>query len=108
MERWIRTLKEECLYRHDFATLDEARAVISEFIERYNHEWLLERHGDRTLVEVRRALTRMAPKSGRPLVQKPDAVRPTLNNTPSAWRIVFFYDSRDPGLICITTIEPRC
>lgn len=60
MERWIRTLKEECLYLHDFATLDEARQVIGEFIERYNHGWLLERHGYRTPVEVRRALTRMA------------------------------------------------
>jgi len=60
MERWIRTLKEECLYLHDFATLEEARQVIGEFIERYNHQWLLERHGYRTPVEVRRALTRMA------------------------------------------------
>lgn len=25
MERWIRTLKEECLYLHDFDTLEEAR-----------------------------------------------------------------------------------
>jgi transposase InsO family protein len=60
MERWIRTLKEECLYLHDFATLDEARQVISEFIERYNREWLLERHGHRTPADVRRALTQKA------------------------------------------------
>jgi len=60
MERWIRTLKEECLYLHDFATLEEARQVIGEFIERYNREWLLERHGYRTPAEVRRALTRQA------------------------------------------------
>lgn len=60
MEHWIRTLKEECLYLHDFATLDEARQVIGEFIERYNREWLLERHGYRTPAEVRRALTRQA------------------------------------------------
>jgi hypothetical protein len=37
MERWIRTLKEECLYLREFATLNEARQVIGEFIERYNH-----------------------------------------------------------------------
>ena len=60
MERWIRTLKEECLYLHDFATLDEARRVIREFIECYNTQWLLERHGHRTPTEVRRALTREA------------------------------------------------
>lgn len=60
MERWIRTLKEECLYLHDFATLDEARQVIGEFIERYNRAWLLERHGHRTPADVRRSLTRRA------------------------------------------------
>jgi transposase InsO family protein len=60
MERWIRTLKEECVYLHDFATLAEARQVISEFVERYNRAWLLERHGYRTPAEVRRVLTRQA------------------------------------------------
>ena len=60
MERWIRTLKEECLYLHDFETLDEARQVIGEFIERYNREWLLERHGHRTPTDVRRTLMRKA------------------------------------------------
>ena len=39
---------------------DEARQVIGEFIERYNHAWLLERHGYRTPADVRRALTRQA------------------------------------------------
>ncbi len=60
MERWIRTLKEECLYLHDFQTLEEAREVIGEFIERYNREWLIERHGHRTPTAVRQALTSKA------------------------------------------------
>ena len=60
MEHWIRTLKENCLYLHDFATLDEARQVIGEFIERYNRQWVLERHGYRTPTEVRASLTRQA------------------------------------------------
>ena len=60
MERWIRTLKEECLYLHDFATLDEARQVIGEFIERYNREWLLARHGYRTPAAVRAGFLRQA------------------------------------------------
>ncbi|MGH7426891.1 MAG: hypothetical protein ACREMW_03425 [Gemmatimonadales bacterium] len=42
------------------ATCYEARQVIGEFIERYNREWLLERHGHRTPADVRRALTRRA------------------------------------------------
>jgi transposase InsO family protein len=53
MERFIRTLKEECLHVHDFRSLEEARAVIEAFIECYNREWLLERHGHRTPTEVR-------------------------------------------------------
>jgi hypothetical protein len=60
MERWIRTLKEECLYLHDFATLAEARQVIGEFIERYNTQWLLERHGYRTPAAIRASFSRLA------------------------------------------------
>jgi transposase InsO family protein len=60
MERWIRTLKEECLYLHDFDTLEEARQVIGAFIERYNHEWLIERHGHRTPADVRHQLLQAA------------------------------------------------
>jgi len=53
MERWIRTLKEECPYLHDFDTLDEARRVIGEFIGSV----LIEQHGHRTPTNVRRVLT---------------------------------------------------
>jgi putative transposase len=60
MERWIRTLKEECLYLYDFESLEDAREVIGAFITRYNREWLIERHGHRTPADVRRALTRQA------------------------------------------------
>lgn len=60
MERWIRTLKEECLYLHDFETLAQARELIGEFIERYNREWLIERHGHRTPADVRRTLINKA------------------------------------------------
>ncbi len=56
MERFLRTLKEECLYVHDFRSLEEARKIIGEFIEAYNREWLIERHGHRTPAEVREAL----------------------------------------------------
>ncbi len=60
MERWIGTLIEEVLYLHDFATLEEARQVIGEFVERYNQAWLLERHGYRTPAELRASFTQMA------------------------------------------------
>ena len=55
-ERWMRTLKEECIYLHDFESLDEAREIIGAFIRRYNEQWILERHGYRTPAEARRTL----------------------------------------------------
>ena len=47
-ERFMRTLKEQCLYWHQFTSLAEARTIISEFIERYNTQWLIERRGHQT------------------------------------------------------------
>ena len=59
-ERFIRTLKEECVHLHDFDTLKEARAVIGTFIKRYNNGWLLQRHGYMTPARVREKLSRGA------------------------------------------------
>jgi len=52
-ERFIRTLKEQCLYLHQFTSLAEARTIISEFIERYNTQWLIERLGHQTPAAAR-------------------------------------------------------
>ena len=60
IERFMRTLKEECTYVHRFRTLEEARFVIDRFIQQYNSEWLLQRHGYKTPAEVRQQFTRMA------------------------------------------------
>ena len=54
IERFIRTLKEQCLYLHRFQSLEEARRIIGEFIRHYNREWLIERLGHRTPVPARR------------------------------------------------------
>jgi putative transposase len=56
IERFMRTLKEQCVWLHRFATLDEARALIGAFIERYNHEWLIERLDYRTPAVARREM----------------------------------------------------
>ncbi len=53
IERFMRTLKEQCLWRHRFVDLEEATQAIAEFIERYNREWLVEKHGHRTPRQVR-------------------------------------------------------
>ena len=60
-ERFMRTLKEPCIYLHQFASLEEARRLIGEFIARYNAEWLIERLGHRTPAQARaEALARVA------------------------------------------------
>ncbi len=59
-ERFIRTLKEECIHLHHFETLEEARAVIGAFIHRYNNGWLLQRHGYMTPARAREKLSRRA------------------------------------------------
>lgn len=52
-ERFMRTLKEQCLYVHQFRSLEDAREKIRAFIERYNQAWLLERLGYRTPLQAR-------------------------------------------------------
>jgi transposase InsO family protein len=51
-ERFIRLIKEQCLWIEEFTDLEDARRKIAAFIERYRHEWLLERHGYRTPAQV--------------------------------------------------------
>jgi putative transposase len=53
IERFMRTLKEQCLYLQRFQTLEEARRIIAAFIARYNHEWLIERLDDWTPAQAR-------------------------------------------------------
>ncbi len=53
IERFMRTLKEQCLYLHRFQNLAEAQRIIGEFITRYNTEWLIERLGYQTPAQAR-------------------------------------------------------
>ena len=55
IERFMRTLKEQCLYLHRFQSLAESQRIIGEFIARYNTEWLIERLGHQTPVAARSA-----------------------------------------------------
>ena len=48
VEHFIRTLEEQCLCLHQFATPAEAREVIAAFIRRYDSESPVERLGYRT------------------------------------------------------------
>ena len=47
-ERFIRTLKEQCLWSKLFEDTDKLRQAVASFIETYNTEWLIERLGHRT------------------------------------------------------------
>lgn len=60
IERFMRTLKEQCIYLHRFTNLDEARRIIGEFIACYNAEWLIERLGHRTPAQARAEARRKA------------------------------------------------
>lgn len=52
-ERFIRTLKEQLLWVHHFDTVEELRQALLEFKDRYNRNWMLQRHGYRTPEQVR-------------------------------------------------------
>lgn len=52
-ERFIRTRKEQLLWVRTFETVEELRVALLEFKERYNREWLCERHGHQTPAAVR-------------------------------------------------------
>lgn len=56
-ERFIRTLKEQLLWVRTFDTVEELRLALLEFKERYNREWLCQRHGHQTPAAVRAALS---------------------------------------------------
>lgn len=56
IERFFRTIKEECIWLHDFRDVEHAREVIGEWIELYNEEWIFERHRYRSPREVRREI----------------------------------------------------
>ena len=54
IERFFRTLKEQLLWIRRFRDLAELRAVLIEFSDRYNHQWILQRLKYRTPAQARR------------------------------------------------------
>ena len=51
-ERFIRTLKEQCIWSKAWRDVDELAAAVRAFVELYNRQWLIERHGHRTPKEA--------------------------------------------------------
>lgn len=56
-ERFIRTLKEQCLWARLYEDVDDLRQGVARFTELYNTEWLIERLGHRTPREAYVAAT---------------------------------------------------
>jgi transposase InsO family protein len=52
-ERFNRTLKEQAIHGRIFRNLDEVRAAVGEFVEKYNEQWRLEKLGYHTPIEAR-------------------------------------------------------
>jgi len=52
-ERFNRTLKEQAIYGRVFRDLEQVRAAVATFVETYNREWLLEKNGYLSPLEVR-------------------------------------------------------
>lgn len=53
-ERFIRTLKEQLLWVRTFQTVEELRQALLDWLRLYNEQWLVERHGFRSPIQVRR------------------------------------------------------
>jgi putative transposase len=54
IERFFRTLKEQLLWVRRFRDLEQLRAALEEFRDRYNQHWILERLGYRSPAQARR------------------------------------------------------
>jgi transposase InsO family protein len=54
-ERFFRTLKEQVIYGRVYENLEEVRQAVSEFVELYNNQWLIEKNGYLSPVDARRA-----------------------------------------------------
>jgi len=52
-ERFFRTFKEQVVYGRIYQTIDDVRAAVRAFFERYNDQWLVEKNGLRSPHQTR-------------------------------------------------------
>ena len=62
-ERFVRTLKEQLLWVRHFATVEELRLALLEFMRRYNTSWLVRKHGHITPLAARERLLNRRPQA---------------------------------------------
>lgn len=56
VERFNRTLKEQVFHGKIFHTVEEIRVAVAEFVAQYNAQWLVEKNGFRSPLEMRESL----------------------------------------------------
>ena len=56
-ERFVKTLKEQCLWLKTYDTVEELRLALMAFKETYNREWMVQKHGYRSPIAARQAFT---------------------------------------------------
>jgi len=61
IERLFRTLKEQVLHGRVFQTIDDVRQAVRAFADTYNAEWLIEKNGHLSPLDVRAAWNGRAP-----------------------------------------------
>ena len=54
-ERFFRTLKEQIVHGRIYQTIDEVRAAVRDFVDRYNAAWLIEKNGLLSPLDARAA-----------------------------------------------------
>jgi len=55
IERLFRTFKEQVVHGRIFQTIDDVRDAVRSFVARYNAEWLIEKNGHRSPLDMRAA-----------------------------------------------------
>ena len=55
VERFFRTFKEQVVHGRIYQTIDDVRAAVREFVDRYNAQWLIEKNGLRSPHQTRTA-----------------------------------------------------
>jgi putative transposase len=60
IERWHRTLKEQVLWTRSWKTVKEVKTAVLSFVEKYNENWLLGRHGYVSPLKYKQSLANKA------------------------------------------------
>lgn len=60
IERFFRTIKEECVWQHNFETFEQAEKAIIEWIKFYNAERIHSALGYKSPMEFRQSLRKLA------------------------------------------------